>query len=274
MTELRIIRCTNAERIVYGGLEPGRMALETDTDIVYIGTAGGDVTLGGAGAVSDPKWNSDALPAIPSAQDDHFEAGSLDVKWTEWDLGVANLTVSVEDTFLKFVHPTEAADAQRGVYQTLPAGDFTIAAKVAPNASGAAPSETGHGLCLFEDATSATGDIVVLKNQFRQSGWNFTHIYIQKYSDFDSLSIPYFNDEVHQDTTCYLRIRRSGTTLYFEHSSDGVSWYMLYSVLQPFVPAQMGIISANANSGLTATTYVDIFRYIASNQIGPIGRFL
>lgn len=46
MGQIRIIRCTDADRVAYGGLEAGRMCLCTDTNIVWIGTATGDLSLG------------------------------------------------------------------------------------------------------------------------------------------------------------------------------------------------------------------------------------
>ena len=49
MGHIKIIRCTDAERVAYGGLEPGRMAFCTDTLLSYMGSAGGDVPLGGTG---------------------------------------------------------------------------------------------------------------------------------------------------------------------------------------------------------------------------------
>ena len=46
MGMIRVVRCTNAERIAYGGIEPGRIFFCTDTLKTWIGTAGGDLELG------------------------------------------------------------------------------------------------------------------------------------------------------------------------------------------------------------------------------------
>ncbi len=54
MGMIRVVRCTNAERIAYGGIEVGRIFFCTDTSKVWIGTAGGDLGLGASlGDISD-----------------------------------------------------------------------------------------------------------------------------------------------------------------------------------------------------------------------------
>ena len=45
MGMIRIVRCLDAERIAYGGIEVGRMFYTTDTNKVWIGTAGGDLDV-------------------------------------------------------------------------------------------------------------------------------------------------------------------------------------------------------------------------------------
>lgn len=260
---------TNAERVAYAGLEEGRFCLETDTDLIWIGTAGGDSQVNGA-AGTTTYWNPDALPAVPSAQDDHFKAGALDVKWTEFDPAVAKITVTTPDTFLKIEHATEAVDSHRGVYQTLPAGDFTIVAKA--SIIGNAVDDNCVALCLFEDAADPTKQLVVHKLWFRTDADHFRDILIERWTDYDTYAALYSGHLVYPSSTTYLRIRRNATDIYFEYSDDGVSWQMLYTRVQPFAPAHMGIVTVNDNTGLTIYGYVDLFRYIASDQIGPIGK--
>ncbi len=267
MGQLKIIRCTNAERIAYGGLEPGRMAVETDTDLVYIGTAGGDVPIGVT--AGETYWNPDALPGTPSTQDDHFKAGALDPKWTEFDPIAPAITVSVADTFLIITHATEGVGSHRGVYQTLPAGDFTIVGKCA--LIGNLVGSQSFGVCLFEDATDPTKAMIIHKSFYVIPASLYRHLTLQLFSDYDTFSATYAGPVGYPNTTVYLRIRRNGTNLYYEYSSDGVSWQMIYTHVQPWAPAHMGLVTNNDNTGLTVYGYFDLFRYIASDQIGPIG---
>ncbi len=260
---IRFLRMTNAERIAYGGLEPGRLCLETDTDLLWIGTAGGDIQV-----TEEPEtyWNPDAFPAAPTAQDDHFKAGSLDPKWSEYDYGTAKLTISVADTFAVLAHETEVTWALRGMYQTLPAGDFTIVCKVA--LIGRVFNWQKYMLALFQNAASSTSDLIVHGGVY---GTGYRDAITQYYTSYTTWSSNYISGLIYPNSTEYYRIRRNGTNLYYEYSSDGVSWQMVYTHVQPWAPAHMGIITHNYDTGMTIYGYFDFFRYIASDQVGPIG---
>jgi hypothetical protein len=70
----------------------------------------------------------------------------------------------------------------------------------------------------------------------------------------------------------YLRIRRSGTTLYFDHSTNGIQWLQQYTVAQPFAPAEMGLIMWNYANAVTGIALFDWFYYLGSNSlISPVG---
>ena len=271
---IRFLRMTNADRVAYGDLEPGRFCLETDSGYVYVGTDGGDVKQT---AASTPKWNPDAFPAVPSAQDDHFKAGALDGKWTTYNHGVSNLTVTVPDTFARLALASEGGNAHRGIYQPLPAGDFTIITKAALNAvapTGAGP-ETSAGLVLLQDGADSAGDLVHMSVIYQYVSLYCKKIYIRRFHNYTTLTANYIITHGGQNTTCYLRIRRNGTTLYYDYSSDGISWQMILTHAQPFVPAHVGITTTNYNvGGGPAYGYFDFFRYIAADQDGPIGEFV
>jgi hypothetical protein len=69
----------------------------------------------------------------------------------------------------------------------------------------------------------------------------------------------------------YLRIRRSGTTLYFEYGTGENGFVRIHSVTQPWAPAEVGLYINNKNGGEDITAYFDFFRYKNSNDDGPIG---
>ncbi|HEC60732.1 hypothetical protein LCGC14_0461070 [marine sediment metagenome] len=269
MGQILVVRCTDAQRVTYAGIEEGRFFYCTDTEIMWMGTGSGDVQVGGGSSYSF--WDPDALPDTPSSQDDHFDNAALAAKWTEWDLGAAALTVSEPaGHHVILTHTTEGAARYRGIYQVLPAGDFTIAAKCQLIASSLGDSTAC--LALFEDATDINADILVLINFQRASGNKYRDIHAQRNSDYQTFSANYAGGTMYPNTTVYFRIRRNGTTLYYDYSSDGVSWQRIYTHTQPFAPAQMGIVTSNNNTGITIYGYFDLFRYIASDQIGPLGK--
>jgi len=269
MGMIRVVRCTNAERLAYGGIEEGRFFYCTDTELMWMGTGSGDTQVGAAPSTYT-FWDPDALPAVPSAQDDHFDDAAVDVKWTEWDLGVPQLVITEAGHHAILTHSTEAAGRWRGMYQTLPAGNFTIATKA--SLIGTHSGDNAVALALFEDATAAAGDILIWMLYSRTSGNKYRDLFAQRWSAYDTFSSNYGGGTMYPNTTTYLRIRRVTTDLYWEYSCDGVSWTRLYTAVQPFAPAHMGIITMNNNIGIDVYGYFDFFRYIASDQIGPLGK--
>jgi len=264
---IRVLRGTETQRVALGGLRAGRFMLCTDSEKLYQGMPSGDREVGS----SDTFWDSDALPDTPAIQDDHFDVGAIDWgKWTEWDLGVAKLAVTEAGHHAVLTHTTEGAGRFRGIYQTLPAGDFTIAIKA--SLISAATADAVLTLCLFQDATNVNGDILMIQFWQRTSGLKYRDIHAQRWSDYQTFNTNYAGGTVYPNTTNYLRFRRNGTTLYYEYSMDGVGWHRFYTHGQPFVPAHMGFATQNNNAGFDIYGYVDFFRYIASDQIGPLGK--
>ena len=263
---IRVLRGTEAQRVGLGGLQPGRFMLCTDSERLYQGMPSGDREVGSG----DTFWDPDALPDTPSAQDDHFDDAALAAKWTEWDLGVPKLTVSEAGHHAILTHTTEGAGRFRGIYQTLPAGDFTVAVKA--SLISASTADSVAALCLFQDATVAGGDILMIQFFQRSSGLKYRDIFAQRWSDYQTFNANYAGGTIYPSTTNYMRIRRSGTTLYYEYSMDGVGWHRFYTHAQPFAPAHMGFATQNNNAGFDIYGYFDFFRYIGSNQIGPLGK--
>lgn len=171
---IRVLRGTEAQRVAYGGLEAGRIMLCTDSDKAYIGSAGGDIELTGAGAMDfisltdTPAnytnksgrplkvnaagnavmfWDNfslDDYPASPDAMDDEFEGGgAIDVKWTKIN-DPAGADALNQTDFGGFLHVgllelgTDNFDNFVRIYQAPPAGNQTLEfiAKVALSASG------------------------------------------------------------------------------------------------------------------------------------------
>jgi hypothetical protein len=70
----------------------------------------------------------------------------------------------------------------------------------------------------------------------------------------------------------YLRIRRNGTTLHFDHSIDGVHWLEQYSEAQWFAPAEMGLIIWNYSPATTGIALFDWFYYHGADVlVSPVG---
>jgi len=50
MGMIRVVRCTNAERLAYGGIEGGRLFYCTDTETMWMGTGSGDLIISNVAA--------------------------------------------------------------------------------------------------------------------------------------------------------------------------------------------------------------------------------
>jgi hypothetical protein len=104
-------------------------------------------------------YDPDMPPASPSSLDDEFDDGSVDAKWNTFQ--GTGLTVSEANHMLKMVAVTNAGNKVQGIYQSLPAGDFTVVTKV----SLVAPVTANFleaGLILYQDAASNpnTSDLI------------------------------------------------------------------------------------------------------------------
>jgi hypothetical protein len=227
-------------------------------------TAGvGVLSIAPTGAYFDP----DMPLASPAAQDDHFDDASIAAKWVPFQAAAA-FSAAESDTFLKITHTTEAASATRGYYQALPAGDFTIVAKVhLISTTTAATFE--FGICLYEDATSNpnTCDLELFKHSW---GATVDTCYVNYYTDYDSWSAS-DGSLVVDRSYCYMRMRQNSTTWYFDISRDGISWQQVATRARRFVPAEFGMFTLQGNSGATLQVWFDWITYQGSDDALPVG---
>ncbi len=202
-------------------------------------------------------WSPDAPPVAPSDLDDEFDDASFDaVLWTEFDPG-GLLAVSENETGLILDGATQAGDDLCGIYQPIPAVDFSITAKlalVAPEVNFSAVA-----LALWDDATNPAEDLYTWQLTYRAADQVLDVIRWTNYTTFGAglWSRPVAILGTHR----YLRIRRIAGTYYFDWSSDGLGWHLVYSGALVFVPNHFGIIINNVNSGITIRGIATFFRY-------------
>jgi hypothetical protein len=212
-------------------------------------------------------FDPDKFPASPTSQSDHFDDASIDGKWTAWQAG-GSLTVAESDHHLRYTNTGDNAYTWRGHFQALPAGDFTITTKV--NLIWSFVNYLSVGLALYEDAAANpnTSDVYAWTCEI-PLGYVQTRItYLNAYNSWNSSPA----DKTHSYYCVpYLRIRRSGTTLYFEYSLNGIYWFQQYTVAQPFVPKEMGLIMMNYANTVTGYGLFDFFYYEAANNVLPLG---
>ena len=202
-------------------------------------------------------WSPDAPPAVPSDLDDEFDDASFDTDlWTEFDPG-GLLAVSENETGLILDGATHAGDDICGIYQPIPAVDFSITVKlalIAPRANFAVV-----GLALWEDASNPATPLYA---------WMFTcrvddqQIELTRWTNYTTwAATSYVEPDDIIATHLYLRIRRAAATYSFDWSSNGIGWRQCWSGALAFAPAHFGIMLNNVATGVTIRAIATFFRY-------------
>jgi hypothetical protein len=220
----------------------------------------------GSSASLKSYWAVDAPPTSPTSQDDEFNDGSLNGKWSEYDPG-SKLTVTESSTY-KHLQLLSASGGGAwtvaGIYQAIPAGDFTITVRIAPLAPGANYYMTG--LALWEDATNSAAKIQDYVMSIRGGGLNLSSHYYTAYNNLSTTPVD-LTINYNWSSFYYMRIRRNSTNYYWDWSNDGLSWntYGTPSAVNPsFTPTHFGISVMNYSTN-TVMTIHNFFRYVASD---------
>jgi len=242
----------------------GQTAISSETNFLGCRPWWSGVGSGALATATIDLWDVDQPPAQAEAENDEFSDGSLGGKWAEFDSGAIQ-TPTESGGALALAQTSQATATLTGAYQTLPAGDFTIAVKLSLDAD--TPSGDGQawqaGIALWENAASDTaaaflaGPAVeqVAGSVRRAIGWS-------TWAANNNLTLPYWDSQGfawEASTALYLRLRRTGTEYHLDWGPDGETWYTS-TVLVDFTPAQVGIGLYNKASGVTITGSFEFFR--------------
>lgn len=242
----------------------GQTAISSETSFLGCRPWWSGVGSGALATATIDLWDVDQPPAQAEDENDEFSDGALAGKWTEFDSGAIQ-TPTESGGALALAQTSQATATLTGVYQTLPAGDFTIAVKLSLDAD--TPGGDGQawqaGIALWENAASDTaaaflaGPAVeqVTGSVRRAIGWS-------TWAGHDDLMLPYWDSQGftwEASTALYLRLRRTGTEYHLDWGPDGETWYTS-PVMVDFTPAQVGIGLYNKASGVTITGSFGFFR--------------
>ncbi|MEQ8221148.1 MAG: hypothetical protein ABRQ37_02515 [Candidatus Eremiobacterota bacterium] len=216
-------------------------------------------------------WLPDAPPVSPSEYDDEFLDESFNIsKWSEFDHG-NKLSVSEEKYGLKFditPHVSTTDDSIAGILQSIPSGDFSITTKCNLSAIRNATAGINSGLMagiLLAENTSNSGKIYFLTLMYPGSQ-DINYINLYYYTSYSTYGGVYGRQVGNFEITAgYLRVRRTGTTYYFDYSLNGRAFINIYSSSSlAFTPGYFGLGSMyTSSSSVTAhhTIIYDFFRY-------------
>lgn len=224
----------------------------------------------GSSSVSTPLktiWNVDAPPNSPTSQDDEFDNGSLDVKWSEFDPNtVLTVTESAANKQLILDQSTRAGTNITGIYQTLPAGNFTIWCRVA--LASLRQGATLTGLSFWENPADTSKSILT-----HGITMNATNILweVDQWTNHNTFSAAPVSAAMNFQPYGYFRTRRNGTSYFHAVSLDGLGWYEYPIAVNPLAtPTAVGLFMDNENLGVTVNSRFNFFRYVASD-VGTTG---
>ncbi len=207
----------------------------------------------------DPSWMIDhgafqllKRRVLANAEDDSFDMPTMDAKWANWNTPTLTLTslpgwlgIHSDGSYLK------------GVVQAVPAGDWYIETEVIWGTETAA-FWGAQGLFLTNSATASSSLAATITSGGRTSvglgRMNCTKFTNASYTSnyLEVLSATLAQD--HQ----FFRIRKSGTTYYFYHSTTGKTWSFFYSASAAtlgFTPTHFGLCTLSASGQYSFFNY-------------------
>jgi hypothetical protein len=223
-------------------------------------------TASGVGGVGQ-YWDVMLPPASGTAYDDEFNDESFDTGlWTEVDHGTLQ-TVNEDEFGLRLEITHNAGDDWAGVYQTLPAGAFTLVTKIEPEITNVA--HYNQGLMLLEDATDSAGDWLGIFGSYSTTA----AITVARYSSYTTHQTTYTQYAGHFHHEWFLRIRFDGTNTYsFDYSHDGKSWTRIYTTASLAITPAEFCLAGSHQQGSTRHFRFPFFRYLSTeaNLYDPI----
>jgi hypothetical protein len=247
----------------------GNTYISDNMTAVWPYTAAGQIgrtTSATAMAAVTPGWSPDAPPTTAGSIDDEFATvGALPGAWTEYDPDNKS-TWSVVAGGLQGITATSAADNSNGIWQTIPAGDFTIWTRIAIMNLGT--NFFKGGIRLWADPT---GDNKQIEFDIVRDGTAQCRILMQEFTNrttSSTVKIALATLFGGVPDAVYLRLRRTGTNYYADASVSGWGWQSLNggsAITWSFTPAKIGIGVSNQNTGANMYLMSQFFRYVASD---------
>ena len=213
MGMIRVVRCTNAERIAYGGIEAGRIFFCTDTLEIWIGTAGGDLELG-------------ATPPELGFLDNFDDAARY---WAWQDLAPVGTITEPAGTYCQISIPPATAGNWGGPGMEASPRPYL--------GSRSSPQEVITKLVYMTDNAETQAGMFISNNPLLggNSGYTLAFTSVSHLVGSYELGVGAIDASPGAvSLPLWLRIRTvaegNGSTTYFHYSTDGTTWLALGSV--------------------------------------------
>lgn len=217
-----------------------------------------DGSFASPGAAGFPHWEPNAAPLIAHACDDEMQGAVVDAKHIEWDQGgVATYSMDTTRKMLKAVGTSDGTARLSALLQAVPDTEFAAYTKVDTIMSPDASAVVDAGLILT-DGTGA-GATARCVNMFHYD--NASDVgqgsRCMSHAAYNSPTI--LNSYI--GAKSYLRLRRNGSDVWFDHSHNGVTWHratkFVYAGITHF---GLGFAVSGGIAGYEATAYWQFLR--------------
>ena len=189
-------------------------------------------------------WSPRAYPASAHAKDDEFPTGSLNGKWATFDPGSAITSLAVTAQGLKIIPTKTNFYYTAGIYQNVPAGDFTVWTRV--HTIGKQAGDLKVGILFGEDLVGNPTTCQLITCSYSLGAWGYGN-QVEAHWNYSSLGGSYINEVDTKFYNSWIRARVHGTSVFVDYSHDGISWMERINFTADFTPAQVGLGFRNSN---------------------------
>ncbi len=223
-----------------------------------------NIYLGTSTSRLQQETNGSLIMEILDYNYDEFNNNSIESYWTT-STPSGTITESGEVLNISCVGTCDwysaALEASPIIYQPLTAGDFTVTTKIASITAGA---NSNAGITLYTNRNNA---INWVKSP--------TGIYAWRILNDSAASIAGVSVSV-TNVPLWLRIKRVGTTLYFDYSINGIDYITVGTYVQPFTPTDVGVFGKTWSGSSISVNYefFDLVESKSQANISSIGNLL
>jgi len=234
--------------------------IEYGSGVSWTGFIGGSGGGGGSSKKSYAVSPADKPPSVSSSYDDEFDDAILNAKWSWLNQLGANASTLNGQLYITAPSTSGAlADYLHVLVQNGPASPFTVTCKVFSN--GGFTNYSGFGIGVLNTSNDR---VMILATALRAGGKG---ILVQKWNNYGSYNTDNYLNLLGGEIPYYLQIRRTGTTIDFNVSLNGLSWYQVFTESAATFIENSGTINKifitsfmNRNTSSTAGATFDWFR--------------
>lgn len=186
----------------------------------------------------------DIVPASPATEDDEFNAGSLDGKWSWLNQGSSAIAFNDPDGWATITPQTSTQ--WRGIVQAVPGGNWTVTARLS---AGFGHEQDGYAGIWIHGGTDGTGDIWCIGKD-GAPGTVITRC--ETMVSYSYTGIRSNTNVTWGVNVAYLRVSWDGTNLRTWISLDGIRYQRFTAFAPGYTPTKFGI-ATKSNSGYSSS---------------------